>query len=235
MLNKPIENLKIAVLLPAYKRREYTWRCLRALEDAQSYKNTTFYFCDDGSEDGTIDLLMEAKFSDVIVKRNLTNQGLRNTIIDFFDFVNAREFDIIAKMDNDSFVPDGWLDKILKVFEKSPSDILSPNVMPSNAAFKYGEDDLVGYGYRPSKIVGGLWVMKADLIKDITFDRHDVLGLTGAFNLLQQIILEKEPVVGWVPNVIVQDVGHWSGNHPDHIKSPEHKEYSYEVNRRVSW
>jgi hypothetical protein len=123
---------------------------------------------------------------------------------------------------------------MLEVFSKTDADILSPNVEPSNAAFTYGKAD-TGQGYRPSEIVGGLWMMKYSLVKDMYFERHELNGLIGAVPLLRQIITEKEPKVGWVANVIVQDIGHWSGQHPEHIRSKEHFEYSKEVGRAVAW
>ena len=103
--------------------------------------------------------------------------------------------------------------------ENSDADILSPNVLPSNAAFKIGSDPENGEPYRPSQYVGGLWFMKKNLIKDIFFEIHDLLGITGAWSLLDQIIIEKDPKIGWLSAVTCQDMGHWSGRHPDHIKT----------------
>lgn len=211
-LLKPREGLRIAVFLPHYKRAEYTKKAVDALYSAQEYKNTDFYIVEDEP-----------------------NKGLRERIIDFFDEVRTKDYDIIAKMDNDCCVPKNWLNDLLDVFENSDADILSPNVFPSNAAFQYGRDDTEKKGYRPAEIVGGLWIMKAELIKDMFFERVGTEGLTGAISILKQIVTEKEPKIGWVPDVVVQDIGHWSGSHPEHIKSVEHEMYSKEVGRAVAW
>ena len=77
--------------------------------------------------------------------------------------------------------------------------------------------------------------MRPELIHDIDFAMYDLYGIKGAYSLIKQIIDEKEPKVGWVDNVIVQDMGHWSGHHPDHIKTPEHAEYYHEVGRKTTW
>lgn len=188
-----------------YKRLEYLERCKRSLYNAQGYINTEFYFLD-GSN------------------------GLRNTIIDFFD--KLTDEDIIAKMDSDCSVPGNWLNDIINLFYNTDLDIVSPNVYPSNAAYKYGSE---GELYRPSETVGGLWVMKKELIDDIHFERHNVYGIKGAYNILKQIIAIKQPKVGWAHKVIVQDLGHWSGEHPEHIKSSEHEEYYHEVGRSIAW
>lgn len=209
---KPIAELKIAVFLSHYQRPEYTQKCLDALYSAQDYGSTEIIVVDDDSP----------------------NIGLRERIIDFFDYVKTKDFDVIAKMDNDCLVPKNWLNKMVDILYNSDADILSPNVEPSNAAYTYGREDL-SKPYRPAEIVGGLWVMKADLIKDMYFERVGTEGLTGAISILKQIVTEKEPKVGWVTDVIVEDMGHWGGKHPLHIKSKEHEQYSKSVGRQIAW
>lgn len=211
-----MENLvqpRVAVFMSHYQRPEYTERCIKAINDSQEYINVDFYIVEDINP----------------------NTGLRNRIIDFFDSIKGKGYDFIAKMDNDCLVPKNWLNDMLSVFAKSDADILSPNVMPSNAAFTYGKADAQNKGYRPSEIVGGLWFMKYSLVEDMYFERHELNGLTGAVPLLRQIVTEKEPKIGWVPEIIVQDIGHWSGQHPEHIRSKEHFDYSKEVGRAVAW
>ncbi len=198
---------RTAVLVPCYKRNEYTQMCIDSLKKSEDYGSVDFYFKDGIS-------------------------GLRNTIIDFFDEVRSKEYTYLAKMDNDCLVPNNWIKDLTDALDTSGYDIISPNVFPSNAAFVHGSD---GELIRPSKIVGGLWCMRASLIKDMTFERYAPNGIVGAFNILTQIINEKDAVVGWLPSVTIQDIGHWSGAHPLHIKSKEHEEYSAEVRRDVSW
>lgn len=203
---------KVAVFLSSYKRYEYTEKAIKYLQEAQEYPNTDFYIIEDDNP----------------------NTGLRNRIIDFFESIQDKGYDIIAKMDNDCVVPKNWLNDILKVFQETDVDILSPNVFPSNAAYTYGKK-IEGLPYMPAEIVGGLWVMKYSLIEDIYFERHETNGLVGAIPILRQIVDQKEPKIGWVPNVIVQDIGHWGGEHPEHIKSKEHEDYSMEVGRSIAW
>lgn len=202
---------RIAVFLSHYSRPEYTEKCLNAMQAAQDYPNTDFYIIEDDNP----------------------NIGLRNRIIQFFGEVKDG-YDIIAKMDNDCIVPKNWLNDIINVFQETDVDILSPNVMPSNAAFTYGKK-VEGLPYMPADVVGGLWVMKASLIKDMYFEEHPTNGLTGAISILKQICTENEVKVGWVPQVVVQDMGYWGGTHPEHIKSKEHEDYSKEVGRDIAW
>jgi len=222
---------RIAVLVPAYKRPEYTKICIDGLEKSQDYKDTDFYLVDDHSDDSTVSIFLESSLPKTIIIHN-RHQGLRNIVIDFLRFSQAMNYEYIAKIDNDCLVPKNWLNDLAQVLENSDFDIVSANVLPSNAAFVYGrEGDLV----RPANHVGGLWFMRASLAKGVEFERFSPNGIAGTFNLQTQIIHEKDAKCGWVPSVTIQDMGHSSGVHPLHIKTRAHEEYSAEVRRDVSW
>lgn len=221
-------------MIPAYKRPEYTKKCILSICEAQNYDNTDFYMVDDGSKDGTSQIFEASGLPGYIVEHD-ENIGLRAAVIDFFDFAKTRDYDILGKMDSDCKVPPNWLRDILYVFENDRSvDVLSPNVLPSDAARKLGRSQ-PGKLFWDAPYVGGLWFMKSSLIEGIDFEDVDVRGIKGAFNLFDQINTEKEPVVGWLPDVEVQDMGHWSGLHPEHIKTGEHVMYYNEVGRKTQW
>lgn len=203
---------KVALFLAWYKRPEYLEMTLKSLQN-QDYENIDFY----------------------IVEDNNPNTGLRNRIIDFFDSVKDKDYDFLMKVDADCVFPVDYVSNIIKAFNETDADILSANVKPSDAAFTYGKEDKEKKGYRPSEIVGGLWNFRPSLIKDMYFERHELNGLTGAISLLRQIVTEKEPKIGWLPNITVEDIGHWSGQHKLCVKSKEHFEYSKEVGRAVAW
>lgn len=223
---------KVAVFIPCYQRPEYTEICLKSVFD-QTYEDVTFYLVDEG---GNRDIIQKHARENDIVSFHARPQGLRNTVIEFFEWVKANpSIEYIAKLDNDCIAPEGWISNLISSISSSSYDILSPNVFPSNAAFLYGKNGQEGSDIRPSELVGGLWCMRAELIRDIDFERFEPNGIAGAFNLLKQIILEKETACGWLTSVTIQDVGHWSGSHPLHIKSKDHEAYSAEVGRPVSW
>lgn len=202
---------------------------------AQEYINTDFYLVDDGSDDGTFEILDSWKSVNAKVKRNFENQGLRCTIIDFLEKCQFEKYDFIGKIDNDCGVPPNWLNDIMEAFRISPElEMLSPNVHPSNAAFVYGKK-VEGLPYMPSKLIGGLWFMRGKLLFGLDFQKYGTDGLTGAIALLKQIVVEKNPIIGWLPDIIIEDMGHWSGTHPEHIKSKDHAEYSKVVGRDVAW
>lgn len=225
---------RIAVLVPCYKRPEYTRMCIDALEDAQHYENTTFFLVDDGSEDETESILVKAKLPSVVVI-NKPSIGLRATILKFFEFVKDGKFDYISKVDNDCLVSLSWLRNLIDILKLSGSDIISPNVMPSNAAYTYGKEIDETLPYLISDIVGGLWTMRADLIEDIYFEPLNVKGIKGAWPLLNQILIEKLAKCIWAKKVTFEDMGHWSGLNQKHIKSDDHADYSEEIGRKIPW
>lgn len=204
---------KVAFFMSWYKRPEYVDMTLKSLKESQEYDNVHFYIVEDDNP----------------------NLGLRQRIINFFDEVRGKGYDYLIKMDGDCIVPNNYINDMVAKMQSSGADMLSPNVMPSNAAMNFGKEDLEGLGYRPSDIIGGLWCMKASLIEDMYFESHPTNGLTGSISLLKQICVEKEPKIGWVTEIVVEDVGHWSGRHALHIKTKEHEMYSKEVGRQVAW
>ena len=77
--------------------------------------------------------------------------------------------------------------------------------------------------------------MKTDILKGLFFEKTGTRGIRGAFNIINQICADKDPVVGWTDKVVFEDIGHLSGTHPLHIKSEDHRVYSAEVGRPISW
>jgi glycosyltransferase involved in cell wall biosynthesis len=228
----------VAVLVPCYKRPEYTKLCLEAIKLAQDYGSRVyFYIVDDGSNDGTREIIEQSGISAHFVFQE--NKGLRKVIIDFISWVKDldKEFgiDYISKVDSDCIVSKNWMNDLLSILETSNADIISPNVTPSNAAFKHGDLSRKEGDFIPSEIVGGVWTMKKNMIDGIYFEQVDVSGITGAFHILNQIVIEKDPKIGWTDKVTFEDIGHWSGHHPLHIKSIEHAVYSAEVGRPIAW
>jgi len=229
-----MQQLRAIVLLSCYKRPEYTEKCIQALEVAQEYHDIEFYMVDDGSGDSTSILLHNSSLPGTIVSRDM-NVGLRDNVIDFYRHASDYQVNYLCKMDNDCMVPIGWLNDLISIMDNNQElDIISPNVYPSNIAHKISRKE-AGLGYRPAKTVGGLWCMRSELVEGMEFNKYNVQGIKGAWSLTDQIITENDPTVGWTTEVTVSDVGHWSGKHPDHIKTGDHSLYYKEVGRKTTW
>lgn len=208
--------------------------CLERLASAQNYENTQFYLVDDGSQDGTYEFMQKFPHPSVVI-HHPESFGLRNTIIEFFQHVREVQPTYISKVDNDCLVPDNWLNDLTRILEEAHADIISPNVSETNAAYKYGVTKNRRGDFIPSKIVGGVWTMKPSMLDGLYFEKTGTNGIRGAFNIINQITAEKDPVIGWTDAVTFEDVGHLGGTHPLHIKSEDHRLYSAEVGRPISW
>lgn len=225
----------VALLIPCYKRPEYTKKCLDTLHENTNYEKVHFYVTDDGSDDETPEIIhefSEKRKGQVSSSINLQNEGLRDVIIEFFRD-SSEEY--LCKIDNDCLVPRNWLTDLVEVYENTNVDVLSPNVLPSNAGLRNGklEDGYLKVD-SPQKM-GGLWLMRREVLEGVFFERTGLGGIGLAHALVELIYKQKNINAGWTEKVTLQDIGHWSGTHPEHIKSEEHKEYSMEVGRGIAW
>ncbi len=128
--------MKIPVLYTTFNRLEYTKRTLPRLIEATP--EADIYVIDNGSTDGTKDYLRYADVrKNVHVTFNSKNIGIANVMNSFFmmtkyfacacdlapcDCVNPNKW--IAKVDNDTMVPDGWLPKMIEAARAGKVDVL---------------------------------------------------------------------------------------------------------------
>jgi glycosyltransferase involved in cell wall biosynthesis len=194
----------------------------------------TYYLVDDCSNDDTSEILSNSTLNKHVVIHK-ENMGLRYTILEFFTWARENDIDIIGILGNDCVIKRGAIDKIIDVLLTTDLDIVSPNYLPSNPAFSQGKEDVNGKGYREAINIVGLWFMDRRLTDDVLFDTEPLSGIRGSMSIQRIIQLEKNPKTGWIPEVLLIDVGHWSGKAQGHIKSKEHEEYSKEVGRSINW
>jgi len=202
---------------------------------------TDFTFVDDGSGDRTESLLTDwaqFHFADANFVFSPENMGLRYHILQFWQKALDSDVEFVAKVDNDNLVPAGWITNMLSIFADHPElDILSPDNHPGHPALRIGED--VGKRYRLAKSpIGGLWFMRRRVLEGLPIGRwikeakgH---GIKGAWDLMVSA-KRRDFVMGLTTEVCFQNIGHQSGSHPKHIKSSDHKDYSAEVGRNVTW
>jgi len=233
--NKPIEDVTVGILVPCYKRPEYTVQTLKALKNAQEYENVYFYLVDDGSKDGTEDMLHAIELPNKTVIVNNNNMGLRNTVLKFFKWAREKNLDIIGVVGNDALMPKDWLTTMRRSLLTTDLDVASLNYMPSNPAFTQGFEDKENKGYRVAHDIVGLWFMDRKLTDGVEFDDAQLYGIKGSIAIMQQIKAEQDPKIGWITEIQALDIGHWSGEAPGHIKSEAHREYYDEVHRGISW
>jgi len=234
-LNKDIKDIKVGIFVPCYKRPEYTAQTIKALEEAQEYKNVRFFLIDDGSQDSTENILRNTSLPNVTLNINKDNLGLRSSVIRFFNWAREEEIDVIGIVGNDVLMPKNWLNDMLVALTSTDLDAASCNYMPSNPAFTQGFEIEGNDKYRLANNIVGLWFMDRRLTDDIVFEDAHLYGISGSTAIMSQIKMDKDPRIGWITTVMALDRGHWSGLAEGHIKSIEHEEYYAEVGRKVTW
>ena len=111
---------KVAILFFTYDRLEYTKLALKALLENTEYP-FELHIVDNASKDGTVEFLkdLELLYPETIrsIIFNKENLGLAGPTNDFWNRVVA---DYYGKVDNDTVVPKGWLQKLITAHEKIP-------------------------------------------------------------------------------------------------------------------
>ena len=91
------ELQKVTVFIPAYNREKYIGEAIESIL-AQSYTNFELLLIDDGSTDGTLDIMHSFSDSRLRIMRNETNLGIPRTRNKGIE--NARG-EFIAMLDSD--------------------------------------------------------------------------------------------------------------------------------------
>ncbi|MGV7223971.1 MAG: glycosyltransferase [Nitrospinales bacterium] len=110
----------VSLVMFTYNRIEYTREALDTL-----IKNTDYpfdlYIVDNYSTDGTREWLetFRLEYPDRIkdIRFNPTNEGLPGPTNDFWSRVDS---ELIGKVDNDTLVPPGWLERLVEAHQKIP-------------------------------------------------------------------------------------------------------------------
>jgi GT2 family glycosyltransferase len=116
---------KIAVLLTCYNRKNKTSACLKHLFDAYSlHKNSftiTVYLTDDGSSDGTTELISKL-FPEVIVLQGTGQLYWVGGMINSWKEAVKTEYDGFLLLNDDTIVYDTLFDEIIRTHEFSKSN-----------------------------------------------------------------------------------------------------------------
>ncbi len=163
----------------------------------------------------------------VVQSVNQPHKGLRAAVL---LGLRACTGPFIQKTDNDCLLPEGWFTFATKILDKV--DAIAPGSSQSNARTLRLEKDK--RPFRLGSILGGCWMVKAEKVE---YARKKLTSAGGSGIWNGNVILEC-PLIktyGWSTEFSVEDIGYQKGTHPDHIKSAEHRAYSREIGRKVSW
>lgn len=112
----------VFIVLPVHNRVADTRRCLRLLE-AQSYKSSTVVVCDDGSTDGTSEVIAR-EFPEVVLLQgdgNLWWTGATNLGV---KYALSQGADYILTLNNDIEIPQNYLETLVGAAHQYPNAII---------------------------------------------------------------------------------------------------------------
>jgi glycosyltransferase involved in cell wall biosynthesis len=179
------------VLFPTFNRLEFTKFSFQMLVENTNWGLVeNLVVVDDGSTDGTRDWLADAiprVRSDVDADIWLHHTDFRSPVEVMNFYLERFKSDLFAKVDNDIFVPYGWLERMKSTMDRNPDlEILGM------AAGWVGDECEDGRGYVTTSHIGGVGMMRTKAFTSRPPMRAD--GRFG-FTLWQE---KYEPLAGWI-------------------------------------
>jgi glycosyltransferase involved in cell wall biosynthesis len=162
----------VSLVFPAYNRLEFTkqaWAALIANTDWSLVEE--FHVYDDGSTDGTRGWLEEVSElpAHVLLASNLIRHRteFRSPMGVTLDWIRRSKAPLLAKLDNDTIYPPGWLNIALDVMARHPElDMLGLECMRKPATLQPKDDwyeyveEIGDFGYLPAVFISGLGIYK---------------------------------------------------------------------------
>jgi len=164
--------MNVSLLFPAFNRLEFTrqsWAALMANTDWSLVSE--FHVYDDGSTDGTREWLQEQVSEGYrrIVNRTNFHSPMGVTL----DWIKRSTAPILAKLDNDTIYPPGWLNDALEVMHTYPSlDCLGLECMRTPVM---GTES--PRGYLPAKYISGLGLYRRKVFENALPEDNGYFGL----------------------------------------------------------
>ena len=111
---------KVSLIIPAYNVKEYIRKCITSIEN-QTYQNYEIIIIDDGSTDGTSELIKEAAVCNSKIKvLNGNHKGVSNARNMGLDCV---EGEYVTFVDSDDFLCENYLEQLVNWLEQENVDL----------------------------------------------------------------------------------------------------------------
>jgi len=211
------------LLYLAYNRKQFTQASVKAMIANTDWTQVRKLFVyDDGSTDGTREYLQSAEFpgtTEFIFRKIGGPVAIMN------DYLNRKQGDVFAKIDNDVVLPPEWLPECLRVIEAHKElDLLGIEAFYKVQA---GQSDR---GYISAKHIGGIGLMQRRCFKTLpkpngrfgftawqTENKQTVKGWLNPS--LPVILLDRMPIDPWLSLSRQYVAKGWQRNRPPYTEA----------------
>ena len=189
-------NRKVSLIVPAYNVEEYIKKCITSIEN-QTYQNYELIIIDDGSTDGTTDIIKEASACNSKIKvLNGGHKGVSNARNMGLDCV---EGDYVTFVDSDDFICENYIENLVNWLEDEnvdlaicgTNDISEDGKIVKQSLQLEGEvlnnDQFLSDIVLCKKYTCTVWgkIYKSELLKNIRFDTN--ISISEDFKFLYYI------------------------------------------------
>lgn len=176
-------NNKIYIIIPVHNRKEFTKNCLLSLRK-QTYKDFKPLVIDDGSTDGTAEMLAN-EFPEVHVIKgdgNLwwtkaTNLGVK------YALENNAEY--VLTLNNDTIATEDFLEKMIDWAEKTPNALLGAFAIDAESKNPVYGGEIINWKFANSKYLLDI------LPKEQWYGLHEVTHFPGRGLLIPTKVFKK--------------------------------------------
>lgn len=113
----------LAIIIPTYNRKNLLERLLDSLYQQAEFSNSGIVIVVDGSQDGTIEMLKQ-KFCKLFIVYGDGNFWWTKSVNIGIQYATEKGFDEFLLMNDDSWVPEGFLERIICEYHKNKNCIL---------------------------------------------------------------------------------------------------------------
>jgi GT2 family glycosyltransferase len=154
--------MRVWICIPVFNRIEFTLKCLASIKD-QTFKEFCVVLCDHGSSDGTA-VRVSNEYPEVILinaDSSLWWTGAMNRCVEYV-LEHSSKGDYILTLNNDTELPENYLDSLTNNAIKYPNSILTSVILDVRTS------KIVTVGYRQN------WLIAQS--KAVTFEQDHLPG-----------------------------------------------------------
>lgn len=224
---------KIAIFTLTRDRLEYTRRTLRSMRESRPGMAYDHWFFDNGSTDGTINVLRQLRDSGRIYALELFghNKGLHVSMNVAHKTLLDAGYRYIMKVDNDvEFKTKHWLRKLVRAQKVlAPGSVVSPKVEGLDYPPEpFARRNIEGFNVHFLDIIGGITrLMPRESIEKLRFNERMPLGWGGDFTFANHCERNIIPMA-YITDIRVRHMDSTQGQerlNPEYMERKKYESY----------